>query len=221
MGRREVHNERFKAWVYTVINPVLEGLRIESAFLRKKNWTFRFYSGELEFVRPLDEYVEFAAKPNLEDFLESNQEDRRIMAGRDQARNVLREECRGAHAYLVGQEAFREKVSSCGDQFTGAGEFRLEVTHMPREEFHKLVAEWIVNNIRSLPEHYGTSRFWSQFGNDLMAFRNGEVFQQADQAGALLQRGNDEVSARLRETRKQIAEEHDVPFAPYSESLAR
>ena len=221
MVRRGVHNERFKAWVYTVVNPVLEGLRIESAFLGKKNWTFRFRSGELEFVRPLDEYVEFAAKPNLEDFLESNQEDTRIMAGRDQARNVLREECRAAHAYLAGQEAFQQKVSSCGDQFTGAGEFGLEVTHMPRGEFHKLVAEWIINNIRSLPEHYGTSRFWSQFGDELMAFRIGEVFQQADQAGALLQRSNDEVSARLRETRKQLAEEHDVPFAPYSESLAR
>jgi hypothetical protein len=221
MMRRGVHKQRVKAWVYTVINPVLEGLRVEPAFLGKKNWTFRFYSGELEFVRPLDEYVEFAAKPNLEDFLESNQEDRRIMAGRDQARNVLREKCRGAHAYLAGQEAFREKVASCGDQFTGTGDFRLKVANMPREEFHKLVAEWIVNNIRSLPEHYGTSRFWSIFGADLMAFRIGEDFQQADQAGALLQRSNDEVSTRLRETRKQLAQEHDVPFAPYSESLVR
>jgi hypothetical protein len=221
MGRRGVHNERFKAWVYAVINPVLEGLRIESAFLQKKDWTFRVRTGELEYVRPVAAYVEFPSQPNLEDFLESNQEERRIIAGRDQSREALREKCQEALAHLAGQEGFRQKVSSCADQFTGAGEFRTEVANMPKGEFHKLVAQLIVNNIRSLPEHYSISRFWSQFGEDLMAFRIGEVFQQADQAGEQLVESNKQVSASLRETRKQLAEEHDVPFAPYSESLAR
>ena len=214
MGRREVHNERFKAWVYTVINPVLEGLRIESAFLQKKNWTFRFRTGELEFVRPLEEYVDYVVRPNLEDFLESNPGDNKLIGDRNQHRDVLRDKCQKAFAHLTGQETFRQKVSSCVDQFTGAGEFRTEVAN-------ELMAESIVNNIRNQPEHYGTSRFWSQFREDLMAFRTGEVFQQTDQAGEQLVESNKQVSARLRETRKQLAEQHDVPFAPYSESLAR
>jgi len=212
MARRKVHHERFKAWVYTVINPVLEGLRIESAFLQKRNWTFRFRSGDLEFVRPVAAYVEFRSQPNLEDFLESNQEDRRIITGRDQSREVLREKCQEAFAYLTGQETFRQKVSSCAEQFKG--EFRTEVAD-------KMVAELIINNIKSEPEHYGTSRFWSQHREELMAFRTGEVFQQADQAGEQLVENNKQVSARLRDTRKQLAEEHDVPFAPYAESVVR
>lgn len=219
MGQREVHNERFKAWVYTVINPVLEGLRIESAFLSKKNWTFRFRSEDLEFVRPVDVYVEFPSQPNLEDFLESNPDDKQAMAGRDQSREVLREKCRKALAYLSGQEAFRQKVSSCWRLFTSADQFE-EVVNMREEEFHKLVAERIVNNISNLPEYYSDSRFWSRFKDELMQFRMGEILQEADQAGAQLQRSNDEVSARLRDTRKRLAEKYDVPFAPYSESLA-
>jgi len=212
MARREVHNERFKAWVYTVINPVLEGLRIESGFLQKGNWTFRFHSGELEFVRPVAAYVEFPSQPNLEDFLESNPEDKRIMASRDQSREALRAKCQEALAFLTGQGTFRQKVSSCAEQFKG--DFQTEVAD-------KLVAELIVNNIRSQPEHYRTFRFWSRYGEELMAFRTGEIFQQADRAGEQLAENNKQVSARLRETRKQLAEAHDVPFAPYQNSLAR
>src|SRR6266567_8554570 len=132
MGRREVHNERFKAWVYTVINPVLEELRIESAFLQNKNWTYRFHSGELEFVRPVAAYVEFRSQPNLEDFLESNQEDSRIIAGREQSREALQEKCQEALTYLTSQETFRQTVASCKDHFEG--ESQTEVAD-------KLVAE--------------------------------------------------------------------------------
>lgn len=215
MRHAEVRNERFKAWVYTVINPVLEGLKIEEAFLGRRNWTFRFRSRELEYIRPVEEYVDFAGKPNLEDFLDSNAADRKSIASRDQDREALREKCQRAFDYLATHAGFREEVSSCVEQFGNGDE-------LPSgDEFHNLVAERVVNNIQELPAHYGDARFWSRFRDRLMRFRKAGVFEQADRAGVQLLRSNERLSMMLRATRKRQAEEHDVPFAPYPESLAR
>lgn len=35
---------RIEAWIYTVINPLIEALRIEKSFLRDKNWTWRYFT---------------------------------------------------------------------------------------------------------------------------------------------------------------------------------
>jgi hypothetical protein len=44
--------ERPKAWIYSTINPLLEGLRIETSFLERRNWTFAATTGTWSiFVR--------------------------------------------------------------------------------------------------------------------------------------------------------------------------
>lgn len=63
--------ERRKAWIYSVINPILEALKIESGFLARRNWTFRQHSRDLEFIRPVEAYVDYQSRPNWEDFVSS------------------------------------------------------------------------------------------------------------------------------------------------------
>lgn len=215
MGHVEIRNERFKAWVYTVINPVLEGLKIEEAFLGRQNWTFRFRGGDLEFIRPVEEYVEFAGKPSLEDFLDSNSTDKKSIENRDQAREALRERCQRAFEYLAGSADFRQEVSSCIEEFGNSDDLRNE------PEFHNLMSERVVNNIPALPHYYADATFWFRFRDRLMKFRKGDVFEQADRAGAHLVQSNQELSTTLRATRKQQAKDNDVPFAPYPERFAR
>jgi len=49
---------RIEAWIYTVITPLIEALKIEKSFLKDKNWTWRYYTKNLEFILPLEGYVD-------------------------------------------------------------------------------------------------------------------------------------------------------------------
>ena len=218
----ELGRERAKAWIYSVINPLLEALRTQSVFLKRRNWTFRFSSGNLEFIRPLQAYITYQGRPNWEDFIASNPSARERIENRDRQREELRNACNLAWLYLVDLEEFRRRVLSL------LNEFRAEeppanhrVSGLPDEEFHKLVAERIVNDIGDIPDHYGDYRFWSRFRDELMQFRRGPDFELVEQAGLDLGNCNNEVAAELARVREELASKLDIPWAPYyDESLA-
>lgn len=63
---------RVESWVYSVINPLIESFNIEESFLKKKNWTWRYWSRSLEFIYPIKEYLDAHFWPNYEDFLRAN-----------------------------------------------------------------------------------------------------------------------------------------------------
>jgi hypothetical protein len=218
----ELGRERAKAWIYSVINPLLEALRTQSVFVKRRNWTFRFSSGNLEFIRPLRAYINYQGRPNWEDFISSNPSARERIENHDRQREELRKACNLAWFYLVDLEEFRQKV------LTLLNEFRAEeppanhrVSGLPDEEFHKLVAERIVNDIGNIAEDYRDYRFWSRFRDDLIKFRRGPSFGQMEQAGLDLSNANDEVAAELARVREELASKLDIPWAPYyDESLA-
>src|ERR1035441_683016 len=101
--------ERVKAWIYTVINPILDGLTIEGAFLEKKNWTFRRYNRELEFIRPISSFMSYQSRPNWEDFTASSPDAKVKIDSRDVQRDELRETCRVAFDYLAANSDFQRK----------------------------------------------------------------------------------------------------------------
>ncbi len=209
--------ERRKAWIYSAINPILEALKIESGFLAKRNWTFRQHSGDVEFIRPLEAYVDYQSRPNWEDFVAStNPAIRDKLKRRNEQREQLREACGVAFKYLVGVQEFQNKVSDCVVLSLPGGNPQLG--QRPQD----VVAELIVNNIGELPSHYGYQMFWSMFGGELkQRFRVGEAFTRADQAGRELKKSNDDLSKILTKVRSVLAAEYDIPWAPYyDESLS-
>jgi len=218
----ELGRERAKAWIYSVINPLLEALRTQSVFLNRRNWTFRFSSGNLEFIRPLQAYITYQGRPNWEDFIASNPSARERIENRDRQREELRNACNLAWHYLVGSEEFRQKVLMFLDQFRAEEPpANHRVSALPDEEFHKLVAERIVNDIGDIPDNYGDYRFWSRFRAELIQFGRGPCFEQMEQAGLDLSNANDEVAAELARVREELASKLDIPWAPYyDESLA-
>ncbi len=207
--------ERRKAWIYSVVNPILEALKIESSFLEKGNWTFGQDSRDLDFIRPLEGYVDYQSRPNWEDFVSSNPNVQERVRQRDKLQEELRKACSEAFDYLVVDHQFRQKVSEClkaFQQWEGGS-----LGTVPEN----LVAELIVNNVEQPPSHKGYYRFWSRFGADLRRFRVGQAFDRADQAGHELKKSNDELSAELVKVRSDLAAEYDIPWAPYyDESLS-
>ena len=218
----EPGRERAKAWVYSVINPLLEALKIELNFLSRRNWTFRPYNQELQFIRPLDSYVEFQSRPNWEDFVASNPSTRQKMETRDRKRDELRKACQAAFRHLDDLTEFRQKASDCLSRFRAdspSAGYAGGAT--PEDNFHRLVAERVINNIVDVPHHDTDHGFWARFRDELIKFRKGPTFEQVDRKGLELEESNSEVSAELAKVRSGLAVKHDIPWAPYEdESLA-
>jgi hypothetical protein len=210
--------ERAKAWVYTVINPLREGLQIEAAFLTRKNWTFRPYNKELEFIRPLQSYVEFQSRPNWEDFMAANPAIKRQVDSREQKREQFRKKCEAALGHLDRVAAFRNKADECLRRYKAERPEAIWPGEPAREEqFHRLVAERLINNIQEVLPHYGDSEFWAMCREDLMQFRQGEVFESLDEAGLELEKSNNDLSVALARVREELAAKLDIPWAPYDE----
>jgi len=218
----EPGRERAKAWIYSVINPLLDALKVQSVFLKRRNWTFRFYNGNLEFIRPLDGYINFQSRPNWEDFIASNPSARKRIEDRDRRREELRKACNLAWRHLVDLEEFRQQVLTLLDRFRAEEPpSNHRVSGLPDGEFHKLVAERIVNDIGNITEDSADFRFWSRFRDDLIQFRRGSSFELMERAGLDLSERNNEVTEELGRAREELASKLDIPWAPYSdESLA-
>ncbi len=213
--------ERTKAWIYSVINPLLDGLRIEASFLAKRNWTFRRYDRGLEFIRPSRGFVDYQSLPNWEDFTTSNPHVQERLVRRDERREELRRACEAAFDYLVAIPGFKQKVSDSFDIF--AAETPAGTTHLvqPNVKPHEVIAELVVNNVKELPDHYGLHRFWLRFRDELMPYRVGPAFEDADQAGLELKKANNDLSGEFMKVRSDLAAEYDIPWAPYyDESLS-
>lgn len=206
--------ERRKAWIYSVINPILEGLSIEAAFLAKGNWTFRRYNRDLEFIRPVPMLVGYKDRPNLEDFTGSNPRAKKEIKRRDAKREKLGDACRVAFDSLAGNPDFERKVTECFQaveaETPGATNRFVHSAVMA----HEVVAEAVVNN-GGVPDHAGFYPFWSRFRDEFLRFRVGIKFENADQAGSDLRKNNDALFSELSQLRTALAEEYDIPWAPY------
>jgi hypothetical protein len=206
---------RVEAWIYTVINPLIEALKVEKSFLKEKNWTWRYQTRSLEFILPLEKYVDLASLPNFSDFLKANPQIERKRKKHEDLFVVLSENCQIAFNHLVALETFQDKVKSAltayerenpGEGFLGGA--------VPGKDFDKLFAQYIVNWIKELPGHYTTAKFWSKFGGEFLQFRTHDVFDKLDASGELLEKEDERLSKTLEDLRSDLVETYDIPAAP-------
>jgi hypothetical protein len=206
---------RVEAWIYTVINPLIESLKIEKSFLKDKNWTWRYQTRSLEFILPLEKYVDSASLPNFNDFLKTNPQIARKNKKHDELRTTLSENSQIAFNHLVALKPFQEKVKSSlsvykqesqAEEYPGGA--------IPGKDFDKLVAQYIVNSIKELPSHYTTSKFWATFADEFLKFRIGDVFEKLDTSGEQLKDEDDRLLKSLENLRSTLCEDYDVPAAP-------
>jgi hypothetical protein len=209
--------ERRKAWIYSVINPLLEGLRIEATFLARENWTFRRYSRELEFIRPVPILVGYKSIPNLEDLTTSKPETQKAIERRETQREKLRDACRVAFDTLAADPDFQRKVSDALQAVESERPGEAKALVHPAVPFHEVIAEVVVNK-GGVPDHAGIYPFWSQFQGKFLPFRLGSAFDAADQAGRELEKFDNDLAVELIQLRSVLAEDYDIPWAPYDEA---
>lgn len=214
-NRLKKGTRRVEAWIYTVINPLIEALKVEKSFLKDKNWTWRFQIKDLEFILPFEKYVDSASLPNFEDFLKANPQIGRRRRKHDNLRVELSENCEISFKYLIALGPFQNQIRSSLSEYQKENSAReYPGGAISKKDFDKLIAQYIVNCIKELPGHYTTSEFWSQFRDKFLKFRNSGVFKKLDASGEQMENEGDLSLRTLENLRSNLCEKYDIPAAP-------
>ena len=206
-----------RAWFDTVFHYALRGLEMELSFMARCNWTFRFKRQTLEYIAPIAEHV--PASDNLEQFLSFFPGLKRLIKEHDRGAERLLETCSAFHTAIVKSPGFCRVFDSVeADAPTTLGtEFSSHFgAYSAREDFAGILAEYLVNNISNLPDHYSTSRLWNTFCDrfiPVVAMPELAPCRQAtESAGQDLFDIVARLTRELKQTRSELSLEFDVPF---------
>jgi hypothetical protein len=213
--RRRKGTERAKAWIYSVLNPLMEDLRAENTLLAKKNVTWRYQTAEMEFIRQTRDLISPSARPNYDDLLRGRPDLQPIMRDRDTKVETLNQAALACWKYLTEGAWFQSHVQQNLQMWTEEGH-PYPGGPIPKEEFWQLVAEYVLNDTQTLPYHYSSQQFWSRFRAIFIIFRATPPFSELEQAISALKKANEALIGTLDQTRSHLCEEYDIPAAPIS-----
>lgn len=214
-GQPEKHSLRVQGWIYAVLNSLVDGIIREGKFLETGNLTWRFFTQDFEFLLPAAGYVGPGAEHTFEDFFRANPKERPSIERHDRFLENLRKRARGAYETLVSNESFvtlAEKrladyeLANRSHGFPGGATLR--------EDFPRLVAERVVNNIQEIPHYFTDAVFWGRYGEDFARFRVGIGFRELDSAREVLRRYDSSVIKRLKDLKFGLCETYDLPADP-------
>jgi hypothetical protein len=217
-------SKRVEAWIYTVINPVVEGLQRESVLLETGNLSWRYYSQRCEFIRPVQEYIDSAQWPNYNDFLEENQEFRERFQSHDTRLEALNNAASALFSALFANPQFLDAVESAltaYEKFRQSDPLAPDLSRM-RDDDTKYAAEYLINNYRALPVHYQLAKFWTLASDGMHAFRSSSnIFSPVQDHALALKSESQRLSSDLENNRLGFARTFDIPAAPVPDYFQR
>lgn len=207
-----------RSWFDTVINPILESLKLEQRLLEDRNWTWRVPPGHLESIRPVEESAWQVSVDNLEQLISfyPNVED--LIERHDQEVSELQEACRALHMSLSASTPAKNAYDKAkqDSSLTRAGTTINSVLRGPEERDLDLLAQYIVNTADELLDYYVYSPVWNKYKSDFLVSLEDPVVKplrdSTVQAGDRLLGTVTDLSALLKETRAGLSLQFDVPF---------
>jgi hypothetical protein len=218
-----------EAWVYAVLNPLIESLGREVFLLSKGNLSWRFHSRKCEYIRPICDYIDISQRPNYEDFLADplNPAFQEKFEAHDRALTEVEASASRFSRGLIQADLFVEKMQESLKDYESfaRGNPPCWYDESMRESFPRAVAELVVNRIDALPEHYGTAKFWGKYrdkfdlsGQEFEPYGQRQSFQALVQARDALQNLADKLLQDLNTHRQLLCRAYDIPAAPIPES---
>ena len=207
------------AWFQTVINPLLVSLRREQLFLEKKNWTWVFRPGDLEFIRSIREFVPEPALDNFEQFLDLNEDLRVNCDDHDNGVAMLLVQCKLLQMKVEESPRLREIYDRLTSQSVLA---QLGVTLQdvfgayPPDDHLSLLAQYVVNHTGPLPDYYRTATLWNPHRNEFLAVLSepgvAETETETVIAGESLLVAARRLATMLQKKRERLSLQYDVPY---------
>jgi len=208
---------RAAAWIYAVINPIIDSLQRELTSLDTGNLAWRASSGRSEFIKPIQEYVDFGQWPNFSDYQVEHSLFSTTFKQHDEDLRSLNEAAKVIYDWLLSSKEFLSDVEAelsayesqrpaMGPQFPSFNNSRAD---LPR-----VCAENVINNTDNLPPHYLFAPFWNFASKRLLVYRSLPIFESLHFSRAKLGQVSSALKAALEEHRLALSREFDVPAAP-------
>ncbi len=216
------------AWFETVINPVLNGLAVESHYLSKKNWTWQFMPGRLESIRTVAQMIPAGYLPNLEQFLKYHSPIGENIKFHDDNVAQLFVACGNLQRAILGSSEFKRIFSELTTDaaLNEVGKTLKDLFFTDNDETLRLgwIAQEIINGTERLPSYINHSSLWNRYRDDFMRVLDDPGINVeklgVDAAGGAVLQMVDRLIQQLSETRDQLSLEYDVPPVPTASTAA-
>lgn len=213
-------SRRVAAWIYAVINPIINSLQREISLLDSGNLTWRAYSGRCEIIKPIQEYVDSTQWPNYQDFLDEHPKSAFVHGFKqhDTGLDALNNAAQALFSRLLSWPAFLDLFQAALTSYASRRESpgptdRLSVDSA--EGVKEEVAQHLINNSQTLPSHYTLSSFWNSEGRARLAsLRNDPTFRPLHESRTALFEHSAKLKQALEGYRLSLSREYDVPAAP-------
>jgi hypothetical protein len=221
MSRRSANipktqSRRVAAWIYAVINPVVDSLGHEQKLLNTENLTWRSNLGRCESIHSIQEYVEVAQWPNFQDFQTEHDIFLKTFGQHDADLKSVNDRAQHVFDWLTSRPEFSRAIAELieGNETANPSTNQPLPVNNSRPEVLKAAAENVINNIPTLPAHYLFAPFWNLAAFYLLPFRNLPEFVSLHDARAKLLEISSGLKQGLEDQRLSFSRKFDIPAAP-------
>jgi len=220
------HSKRVQAWVYAIMNPIIESLRREAFFLAKGNITWQSDTRRCEYIRPIREYFQYSQWPNYEDFVADalNPGFREKFEEHDRGLSKVESSAAEFADGLMRSDLFRKQVKDALERYQSTARTNPQYPYLndvPEGSLARAMAALLVNRMDVLPPHYGTHKFWEVYKKDFEPYRDRPSFQAVTKATDALREDSSKVLLELENHRQSLCRTYDIPAAPIPTDKSR
>ncbi len=214
------YSQRVGAWMVSVVNPAIDSLRREAELLAKGNISWRYFSKQCEYIRPIRQYIEGNYRPNYDDFLADNPRFRKKFEEHDSALLKIEDAASKFAAALLHDPNFKFQADRAMKEYASESAYPLHSSELRPPSLDGMnpglpetIAEYLINNVESLPRHYMTYNFWERYREHFV-----HVFKP--QKSALpravkqLEGISNSLKAALERHRLNLCRQYDIPPVP-------
>ena len=212
-------SRRVAAWIYAVMNPIINSLEREISFLDSGNLTWRAYSRRCEMIKTIKEYVDSTQWPNYDDFLAEHDKSAFVPAFKhhDSDLEALNNSALALFGRLLSLPDFLSSLDAAlanyESQRASLAPQAPSLIHTAKD-VREEVTQHVINNVQKLPSHYVIASFWNEVGSNLLSFRNRPEFQPLHKVRNGLLEHSAKLKKVLESHRLTLSRRHDVPAAP-------
>ncbi len=163
-----------RAWLKTVINPLIAALQNESRLLSNRNFTWRAGSGAMLLIAPVRHHLEYTKWANCDQFISFFPDVAELCETHDRQAPELSSACKRLYELLIGSSEFVKAVVDAMDSdrlVLEPGQTREMFTkaHAPAA-IVTMIAEYVVNGTGPLGGEYWTAPLWNSFREQFISF---------------------------------------------------
>lgn len=227
---------RVQAWIYGVINPLLDALAVERHLLEAGNLTWQLHSQGFERIGAPSAYLETEGRINLSDLLRSLRREPPPVEGygqlherfdqHDERIGKLSRAAATYHHSLVNDDRFAQLVDRAVQEyleekpsFPDAYFISQPWGAYPPEKLKELAAENLVNHIHTPRSNRADAAFWrfflQRYGVEVPKLGAPCVMAAAlEQEARLATEEAKELIEQLEQLRSDLSDAYDLPAAP-------